>query len=153
MYRELVSRLTSDNSWVRIAPPCPEEEIRRTEAALGRAFPEALRELLREMNGDGWCLMSAGEMVKLAELNRETLLPFFEEEFSREEYMERVDRFLFFAQNGCGDNYGYRVRPDGTVDETAIYIWEHELIGETCCWRPVARDLAEFITRYYSDEI
>lgn len=46
-----------------------------------------------------------------------------------------------------------RVRPDGVADESAIYLWEHEGIGETCCWRAVASDMAEFITRYYKGVI
>lgn len=109
--------------------------------------------MLREMNGDRWCLMSAEEIIENVRVNRETLLPFFEEEFGMEEYRDRVDRFIFFAENGCGDYYGYRVDQSGRVDETAIYIWEHEEIGEKCCWKEVAGNLSEFITKYYSDEI
>ena len=97
--------------------------------------------------------MSADEIVENVRLNRETLLPFFEEEFGREEYLERVHRFIFFARNGCGDYYCYRVGPNGSVCGTAIYIWKHEEIGEKCCWKEVAGNLCEFITRYYSGEI
>ncbi len=121
--------------------------------AVGHKFPEELKALLREMNGDRWCLMSAEEIVENVRANRETLLPFFEEEFGTEEYLDRVDRFIFFATNGCGDHYGYRVGPNGTVEGTTVYIWEHEEIGEKCCWKEVAANLCEFITKYYNDEI
>ena len=63
-----------------------------------------------------------------------------------------MGRFLFFAANGCGDYYCYRFSPNGAAEEP-LYIWEHESIGESCCWRPVARTLEELITRYYHDEI
>ena len=37
-------------------------------------------------------------------------------------------------------------------DEAAIYIWEHEFLGEKC-WKKVAGNMAEFINRYYNGEI
>lgn len=86
-------------------------------------------------------------------LNREIFLPIFEEDYSKEEYQERVDRFIFFATNGCGDYYCYRVCPNGTADTSVIYIWEHENIGDRCCWKPVANNIKELIVRYCNGEI
>lgn len=43
----------------------------------------------------------------------------------------------------------YRVLPDGKTDDTAIYIWEHELF-ET---REVAKDIVDVITKYYNNEV
>lgn len=54
-----------------------------------------------------------------------------------------------FVGNGCGDYYCYHADSDGAIDETAIYIWEHE----ESSWKPVASGIAELITRYYHDEI
>ena len=153
MYRELISKLSRGNRWVQVQPPCQEKDVENAENAGGCRFAEGMKALLREMNGDRWCLMSAEEIVENVRANRETLLQFFEEEFGREEYLERVDRFIFFAKNGCGDCYGYRVGPNGTVEGTTVYIWEHEEIGEKCCWKEVAGNLSEFITKYYNDEI
>lgn len=152
MYKELLAELTKENRYVKIQSPCPEKEIKRAQEAVGHKFPKELADLLGEMNGDGYCLLSADEIVKNAELNRE-LLPLFLEDFSREEYVDRVERFIFFASNGCGDYYCYRLGIDGTPEKNAVYIWEHENIGEKCCWRKVADNMAEFITRYYSGEI
>lgn len=152
MYRELIVELSKENRWARLQPPCPEGEIDRAERAVGYPFPRELRQLLRETNGDQWCLLSAEEIIERVRLNREIWLPFFEEDYSREEYLDKVDRFIFFATNGCGDHYCYRVRPDGTPDETAIYLWEHEGLGEKC-WKKVAANMTEFITRYYKGEI
>lgn len=153
MYKELIGKLSSGNKWVKIQPPCPKSEISYTEKVVGHPFPKALVDLLLEMNGDRWCLLSSQEIVENVNRNKETWLPLFEEDYSKEEYLDRVDRFIFFATNGCGDYYCYRVQPDGIVDETTIYVWEHEEIGEGCCWRAVASGMTEFITRYYQGEI
>ena len=153
MYRELISELSQGHKYVRIQPPCPESEIDYAEKIVGYPFPKELRDLLRELDGDKWLLLSAKEIIEQVERNREYLLPFFEEDLSKEKYIETVDKFIFFATNGCGDYYCYRVDSDGIPDETTIYIWEHEEIGEDCCWKPVAASMAEFITRYYNSEI
>lgn len=153
MYRELLTRLTQGNQWVNVQPPCSEIEIEHAEAVVGYQFPTELKALLRELNGDEWLLLSSERIIHNVELNRECWLPFFESDFSKEAYMDRVDRFIFFATNGCGDYYGYRVQQNGIPDESNIYIWEHEEIGKECCWRKVASNIAEFITRYYHDEI
>lgn len=153
MYRELIQELTMENPWVAIQPPCSNSEIAQAEKVVGCLFPPELRNLLRELNGDGWCILSARQIIENVERSRECFLPLFEECFSTEAYIERVGRFLFFAANGCGDYYCYRIRPDGTVDESAIYIWEHEDLAESCCWKPVASNMTEFLTRYYQNEI
>lgn len=153
MYKELISELSKENEWVKIQPPCHEREIRRAEKAVGYPFPKELRDLLREMNGDKWLLLSSKEIIEQVKLNKGCYLPLFEADFSKAEYIDRVDRFIFFATNGCGDYYCYRVSPRGVPDESAIYIWEHESLGEKCCWKQVAGGMTEFITRYYNGEI
>ncbi len=144
MYKELISGLTQEIKWVKIQHPCPEETINNAEKAIGYPFPKELRALLREMNGDGYLLLSAEEIVKQANLNRKVRQEYGDEEFTKE-----LDKLIFFAENGCGDYYCYHADADGIVDETAIYIWEHE----ESCLKQVASDMAELITRYYHDEI
>ena len=153
MYRELVLELSKGNEWVKVQPPCSEVVISEAEKVVGYSFPEELKNLLREMNGDKWLFLSAEEIIENVKLNREIFLPLFEEDYSKEEYQERVDRFIFFATNGCGDYYCYRVCPNGTADKSVIYIWEHEYIGDSCCWRPVANNIKELIVRYCNGEI
>lgn len=153
MYRELIIDLTKENEWVDIQPPCPDSEIAKAQEVVGFPFPSELTALLQELNGDKWCILSAEEIIENVERNRNIFLPLFEDSFSKEEYTDRVDRFIFFATNGCGDYYCYRVQPDGISDESTIYIWEHEDLGEPCCWKPVASNMTEFITRYYQSEI
>ena len=144
MYRELIAELTKNNEFVEIQPPCPEKEIEKTEKAVGYPFPKELKVLLRELDGDKYLLLSAKEIIKQVKLNRE-----IQEEYSDEEFAKDLDKFIFFAENGCGDYYCYHADFDGMIDETAIYIWEHEEF----CYKQVAVNMEELITRYYNDEI
>ncbi|MCM1167256.1 MAG: SMI1/KNR4 family protein [Lachnospiraceae bacterium] len=152
MYKELISELSKDNDYVKIQPPCPESEIKRAEKAVGYPFPKELRALLRELDGDKWLLLSAKEITEQAELNK-SMRSFYEREFGEGAYEERLGRLLFFAGNGCGDYYCYRADKDGVIDESTIYIWMHEDMGEECCWEKVASSMTELITRYYNGEI
>jgi hypothetical protein len=153
MYKELIIDLSKGNKWVAVQSPCSVTEIKHAEKVVGHPFPKELKDLLRETDGDQYCLMSAKEIIEHAESSRKTFLPLFMEDFSEEEYCEKVGNFIFFARNGCGDYYGYRVHPDGNIDESAIYIWEHERMSEKCCWKMVSSSMTEFITRCYKNEI
>ena len=144
MYKELILELSRENKFVKIQPPCPEEEIAEAEKEVGYTFPKELRDLLRETNGDKWLILSAREIIEQAKLNKE-----LQEIYSDEEFAKELDKFIFFATNGCGDYYCYRVGSDGVPDETTIYIWEHE----EYIWKKVASNMTEFITRYYNSEI
>ena len=148
MYRELVERLSKGSEFVKIQPPCPEEKIDEAEKAVGYKFPAELRALLREMDGDKWLLLSADGIMENVRLNREC----YTDLFTPEEYADKVDRFISFGTNGCGDYYCYRVGPDGVAQEGRLYIWEHEDLGGEN-WRPVAENMEELITRYYNGEI
>ena len=145
MYRELLEKLTAGNQWAKVQEPCPEEEIQKAEEYVGFTFPEELKALLRETNGDHWFLLSAERIISHVKENREI----FPEYLDPEEFEEKVNRFVFFATNGCGDYYCYRVLENGETDTTAIYIWEHELFEI----REVAKDITDLITKYYNDEV
>ena len=145
MYKELLEKLTAGNRWTKVQPPCPEEDIQKAENYVGFPFPEELKALLRETNGDGWFLLSAERIQEHVKTNREI----YPEYLEPDEFEEKVNRFIYFATNGCGDYYGYRVLENGMADDSAIYVWEHELF-ET---REVAKDITDLITRYYTDLI
>ena len=68
MYRELILQLAQEHRWVKIQPPCLEEEINATEDAVGHPFPRELKELLQELNGDNWCLLSAQQRWQKAKM-------------------------------------------------------------------------------------
>lgn len=145
MYRELLEKLTAGNQWAYVQEPCSEEEIQKAEEYVGFKFPEELKELLRETNGDHWFLLSAEEIISNTKNNREI----FPEYLETDEFEEKVNRFVFFATNGCGDYYCYRVLENDETDTSAIYIWEHELFEI----REVAKDISDLITKYYNNEV
>jgi len=144
MYRELITGMTEHCAWANPQPPCPEETIAEAERCVGYPFPDELKALLREMNGDRWLLLSAEQMMEHVRVNRQLLSAWMEADV----FETKVDRHIFFATNGCGDYYCYRILPDGTADDSAICLWKPETL-ET---REVAKDLTELITKFYRDE-
>ena len=145
MYRELIEKLIENNKWAKLQSLCPESEIEKAEKYVGFKFPDELKALLRETNGDHWFLMSASEIMDNVKRNREILAEFLE----ADEFEEKVNRNIYFATNGCGDYYCYRILENGKADTSAIYIWEHELFEI----REVAKDMADLIIKYYNNEI
>lgn len=145
MYRELIGKLTDGHDWAKLQKPCSDREITEVEESVGFPIPEELKALLRETNGDRWLLLSAEQIISTVRSNREI----FPEYLEPDEFEEKVNRFVPFATNGCGDYYGYHVLKNGDTDTSAIYIWEHEcfLLHE------VAKDIADLITKYYNDEV
>ncbi|MBR3966071.1 MAG: SMI1/KNR4 family protein [Clostridia bacterium] len=63
MYRELIEKLIVGHNWAKLQEPCSEREIKEAEDYIGFEFPEELKDLLRETNGDHWFLLSAEEIV------------------------------------------------------------------------------------------
>ncbi len=145
MYRELIGKLIEGHNWAKLQAPCPESEISKVEKYVGFTFPEELKVLLRETNGDHWFLLSAEEIITHVKTNREI----FPEYLEPDEFEEKVNRFIPFATNGCGDYYGYRILENDKADTSAIYIWEHELFEI----REVASDITDLITKYYNAEV
>ncbi len=144
MYKELISDLTQEIEWVKIQPPCSDSDIGNAEKEVGYTFPKELRALFKELNGDSYLILSVEEIVAQVKLNRK-----IQEEYCDEEFAKDLKNLLFFAGNGCGDYYCYRANANDEIDESIIYIWEHE---ESCC-KQVASNMTELITKYYHNEI
>lgn len=145
MYRELLSSFIKNHSTAKLQPPCSEDKIEKAEKYVGFTFPCELKNLLRETDGDNWLLLSAEEIMNHVKANREI----YPDYLDADEFEEKINRFIYFATNGCGDYYCYRVLPDTTTDTSEIYIWEHELFEV----RKVADNISQLITKYYNDEI
>lgn len=97
MYKELILELTQNNEYVKIQSPCTGEEIEKAEKAVGYPFPKELWELLYELDGDKYLLLSAKEIIAQAILNRET-----QEMYSDEEFAKELDKFIFLLQTAAG---------------------------------------------------
>lgn len=145
MYRELIGALIEGHHWAKLQEPCSENDIERAETYVGFSFPQELKVLLRETNGDHCFLLSAEQIIHHVKTNREI----YPEYLEPDEFDEKVNRFVPFATNGCGDYYGYRVLENGDTDASCIYIWEHELFEI----REAAKDIADLITKYYNNEV
>lgn len=145
MYRELLRKLIKKVKWAKLRKPCSENDIEKAERAVGYTFPDELKALYRETDGDNWFLLSLQQIIDNVEINRKILSKYLEPD----EYLEKVDRYIFFATNGCGDYYCYRVSESGVTDTSAIYIWEHEGFEA----QYVAKDIKDAIIKYYNDEI
>lgn len=144
MYKKLILKLTKKNKWVKIQPPCSGKDIETAEKEIGYAFPNELRELLSELNGDRYFLLSISEIVEQFKFNQKTY-----EEYKNEGFANGLKNLLVFAGNGCGDYYGYRINEDGKTDENVIYVWEHEEDR----LKQIASNIAELIAKYYRTEI
>ena len=145
MYRELLGGYISNHNWARLQNPCSEDDIQATEKYVGFSFPEELKNLLRETNGDHWLLMSTSEIREKVKSDRDI----YPEYLDDEEFEEKIMRYIFFATNGCGDYYCYKVNSDGLTEPSAIYFWQHENF-EAC---KISDSIEELISKYYSDEI
>ena len=74
MHRELIEKLIEGHSWAKLQEPCPESDITKAEKYVGFSFPEELKALLRETNGDRNFLLSAEEIISNTKNNREIFL-------------------------------------------------------------------------------
>lgn len=138
MYQEIILQYSADNPYMLPQPPSEMGQIHFAEEQLKISFPEELWQLLMELNGDRWLLLSVEEIAETNLWVRKGL----------GECYDGLDQLLFVARNGCGDYYGYRI-VDGIVYAEEIVFWEHET-NES---KVVAGSLAEMITLYYTDRI
>lgn len=110
MYRELIEKLIEGHSWAKLQEPCSEKNITNAEKYVGFSFPEELKALLRETNGDRNFLLSADEIISNTKNNRGIFPEFLE----AEEFEEKVNRFYFLCNK---------------------WLWRLLLLSCSCKWR------------------
>ena len=64
MYRELLNEIIKKTDMPKLQNPCTENDIAEAEKVVGYMFPEELKKLLRETDGDKYFLLSAKEIIK-----------------------------------------------------------------------------------------
>lgn len=138
MFLELLKPFMADNKYIKPNPPATREMISLAEESMGVAFPDELKALLSEFDGNRYLCFSCNEIVETNQGTRQGL----------SEYYDGLYDLLFVAGNGCGDYYGYRIANKVCISDSVI-IWEHET-NET---HEVAKSLAETIELYYTDQI
>lgn len=139
MYKEKLLHFALTNEYVKPKAGATAAMIYGAENELDCAFPPELRSLLSETNGDGYLFFSTDEIRETNTRTRAMM----------SECYEGLEKLLFFAGNGCGDYYCYKILPSKQADPSSIYIWIHE-DNEL---ESVAHSLAEMIDRYFNDEI
>lgn len=142
MYIELLKQYAAHLDSVKFNPAATVSEVCEAEKRLNVIFPDELKKILFEVNGDNFLLWSLNQIVKdnldLRSINPNIIEP----------ELFNFSEFLFIAENGCGDYYGYRI-DNGSIQSTSIYVFEHEEYTA----KIVARDVAELIKLYYQDQI
>ncbi len=135
MYLELLEQFRTTRKYgedIRPQPPAAEEEIAAAEKQMGVCFPQELRDLLSECDGDLDLLFSLQEIVG-----------YFSCDLSA-----RYQRgaLLFFGGDGAGGLYAYRVEEG--VARPGIVLWDHEL-DDIEALPPEGTTLLALIQNYY----
>lgn len=142
MYIELLKQYATHLNSVKFHPAVTESEVHEAEKRLNVIFPDELKKILFEVNGDNFLLWSLDQIVKdnldLRSINPDIIEP----------ELFNFSEFLFIAENGCGDYYGYKI-DNGSIQSTSIYVFEHEEYTA----KIVASSIAELIMLYYQDRI
>lgn len=144
MYKALLTDLAATRDYIRPQPPCTAAQISAAQQHMGVVFPDQLSQLLLQVNGDQFLLMSLDEIIQYDHMVKEVLINFFEPDI----YHHHILPYLYFAHNGCGDYYCFAIK-DGRADDSSVLIWEHELMDT----RPAAASIADLIKKYYTDRI
>ena len=139
MYKEKLLHYAATNEYVKPRAGASTAMIHGVEKELNCTFPPDLQSLLSETNGDSYLFFSTDEILETNTRTRTMMSECYEE----------LEKLLFFAGNGCGDYYCYKILPSKQADPSLIYIWMHEdnELG------PVAHSLSEMIDRYFNNEI
>ena len=136
MWKSKILELNKDNPFSKLNHPATEAQISEVSLKLKVKIPDELEALLKEVNGDGDTFLSTEQIIRdnLSLREMEDFMP--------------LDVLLFFAENGCGDYFGYAIRKNGEIDNN-IFMWDHE--SDSRKW--VAQGLDQFIERRKNEEI
>ena len=138
MWINQINKYKDKNSYIKVNSPSNNEEIVAAQQELNVAFPNELKELLLELNGDSVLLHSLQQIIENTIMTRRELSGCY----------EGLTQLLFIGGNGCGDYYSYIIT-DGIIVSNKIIRWEHEDNSRIF----VANGLAELIEKYYTDQI
>ncbi len=128
-----------------LGPACAPAALKKTEKALGVAFPKELRTLLSE--ADGVVTEDGLDLIWPAERIREDNLAFRSNRDFKKLYMS-FDSLLFFADAGNGDQFAFAIC-DGVIARSDIFVWDHETDSRT--W--VAPSLERYVEWLVSGKI
>lgn len=140
MYLELVNEFRTTRKYgdeIKPRSPASMAEISQAEQQIGIRFPQELRDLLLEMDGDCDLFLSLDDIIK----------------YNAYQYSENypIGSLLFFGADGSGNLFAYKVEEEEAKSEE-IYLWDHEI----AVWGPKedellyqANSLLALISDYY----
>ncbi|MFB7246647.1 SMI1/KNR4 family protein [Streptomyces populi] len=122
-----------------IREPIGASALAEAELRLGRSLPTELKQLLLESNGviGRTHVDTVWTVDQIVEQN----LFFWSDESLARLYMS-FDAFLFFGDNGGGDQFAFVQKPE----RADVFVWEHE--SDSRRW--VANDLRDYLGRSLS---
>ncbi len=115
MYLEIVNEFRTTRKYgdgIKPRVPATGEGIARAEHQIGIQFPQELRDLLLEMDGDCDLFLSLDEIIKYNAYQ-------FSENYP-------IGSLLVFGADGSGNLFVYKVR-DKKAKSGEIYLWDHEI--------------------------
>ncbi|MEU6277620.1 SMI1/KNR4 family protein [Streptomyces populi] len=133
MWRESVLEVFPDAG---LRAPVEASEVVAAEGRLGRALPAELKQLLLESNGviGHTCVDTVWTLEQIVDQN----LRFWSDQTLGELYMP-FDSFMFFGDNGGGDQFALVQKPQ----RPDVFVWEHE--SDSRRW--VANNLRDYLGR------
>ena len=125
MYLELVNEFRTTRKHggdIKPRPPASMAEISHAEQRIGIQFPQELRDLLLEMDGDCDLFLSLDDIIKC------NAYPYSEN--------YPIGSLLFFGADGSGNLFAYKVE-EKEAKCGEIYLWDHEI----AVWGPKEDEL------------
>lgn len=136
---------------VKFHLPASDEEIRLVEDKLNVCLPGELVDLLCDSNGAEQLMENpiTNELMSIGDIYWQTdaIISCTLDQYK---YLESIEskhktKYLFFADNGCGEHFGYKII-DGKCSDTTIYIYypiEDKYI-------PLCANLKEWLNSWFS---
>ena len=127
-WQELVENLPKKDveSGYEFYPPVAPGVVLQFSRSFPYEIPEELGELYEQTNGicETWRDIVMGTLIWPLERVIEENLSIRVDVTYRDIYMP-FNHFLFFADSGCGDLFGFVVL-NGQVQDNKIFVWNHE---------------------------
>lgn len=120
-------------------PGAEEKDIAHTEEQLGARFPDKFRELIQLVNQaeiDEWIIYPIKDSKRVVKTWDD-----FVRNNKESNYSDLKERMIFIAEDGTGDLLGFKIDPEGKMEET-IYFLDHETEVIT----PLYDDIEQMIT-------
>ncbi|UOQ48764.1 SMI1/KNR4 family protein [Gracilibacillus caseinilyticus] len=142
MWKYFISSISKEYTF---RPPASNREISQISEKLNVVLHKKLLELYSETNGifDSFDCPLIWSTSRVVEDNL-----FFRNFDDYKDIYMPFDHLLFFADDGCGDLFGYKIL-NGSIQTEDIYVWNHEDDSRT--W--VASSLEKFVEGWITGEI